>query len=118
MGNPLVIEAQKYLDKVDFIVDLYDNSFVWGSLEMLKDAGYTAEELTKIKTLDTLDSSVNQDAYRKELMEEVDKGHGTRAVMVHSKTGQKMRLTFEYYVFEFDGGHWMAGKGLKVEKLP
>jgi hypothetical protein len=49
MDTTLVTEAQKYLDNVDFIIDLYDYSFVWGSEGVLKRAGYTMEEFTKIR---------------------------------------------------------------------
>jgi hypothetical protein len=118
MENPVVVEAGKYLDKVDFIVDLFDNSFVWGSEGVLRASGYTLEEFMKIRNLDTLDKSVNQEEYRKELAEMLVKKHGVSTVLVNSKTGQKIRMTHEYHIFEFKGGWYMAGKGLKVENLP
>src|SRR4030042_3432659 len=118
MDNPIVIEAQKHLDKVDFIIDIDDNSFVWGSEDALRASGYTLEEFTKIRNLDTLDKSVDQEAYRKELVEMLAKKHGTSTVLCNSKNGQKIRMIHEYDIFEFNGGMYMAGKGLKVENLP
>jgi len=118
MDNPVVIEARKHLDKVDFVIDLYDKSFVWASDEVLRVAGYTADEFSKLHTFDTLDKSVDLDAYRRELSEELVKIHGTTILLCNTKTGKKVRLEIEYYVFEFNGGWYRAAKSLKVEMLP
>lgn len=115
--NSLVTEALKHLDKVDYIVDLFDNSFVWGGEGVLKTSGYTLEEFLKLRNFDTLDKSVDQDKFRKELAEELAKKHGTETVLVNTKTGQKINLTFEYHVFEYKGGWYRAAKALKVEKV-
>lgn len=118
MDNPVVIEALKYLDKVDFVIDLYDKSFVWAGDTVLKTAGYTSEEFTKLRTFDTLDKSVDQEAYKKELMNELKDKHGAAIVLCNSKTGQKIRLDMEYQIFQFEGGWYRAGKALKFEILP
>jgi hypothetical protein len=118
MENVIVVEARKYLDKVDFVVDLYDKSFVWASDEVLRVAGYTAEEFGKPQTFDTLDKSVDQEAYRKELEEELTKIHGTTRLLCNTKTGRRVRLEIEYRVFQFNGGWYRAAKALKVEMIP
>lgn len=117
MDSPVVIEARKYLDTVDFVIDLYDKSFVWADEKVLRVAGYTAEEFTKLHTFDTLDISVDQEAYRKELAEELTKKHGTTTVFCNTKSGQKVRLTIEYHVFELNGGWYRAAKCLKFDML-
>ncbi len=38
MDNPVVVEARKYLDKVDFVIDLYDKSFVWAADNVIRAA--------------------------------------------------------------------------------
>jgi hypothetical protein len=118
MENPIVAEANKYLHPVDFIIDLFDYSFVWGSEGVLQTSGYTMEEFTKIRNFDTLDKSVNKEDYRKELSQMLTNKHGISTVLVNSKNGQKMRMTHEYHIFEYNKGTYMAGKGLKVEMLP
>lgn len=118
MENPVVVAARKLLDRVDFVVDLYDKSFVWASDEVLRTAGYTASEFSKLHTFDTLDKSVDQDAYSRELSEELKKIHGTTKLLCNTKSGKKVRIEIEYRVFEFNGGWYRAAKTLKVEMLP
>jgi hypothetical protein len=118
MDNPVVVEARKYLDTVDYIVDLFDNSFVWGGERLLKVSGYTLEEFLKLRNFDTLDKSVDQNAFRKELSEELAKKHGTNTVLVNTKTGRKINLTLEYHVFEYNGGWYRAAKALNMETMP
>lgn len=117
MDNPVVIEAKKYLDRVDFIIDLYDKSFVWASDKVLQVAGYTSDEFAKLRTFDTLDKSVDQEEYKKELAQELINKHGTTTVLCNSKEGKKIRLTIEYYIFEFDGGWYRVAKALNAEML-
>jgi hypothetical protein len=117
MDNPVVVEAQKYLDKIDYIVDLFDNSFVWGGEGVLRVSGYTLEEFLKLKNFDTLDKSVNPEAYRKELADELAKKHGVMTVLCNTKTGQKINLTYEYHIFQYKGGWYKAAKALKAEKV-
>jgi hypothetical protein len=116
MDTTLVAEARKYLDKVDFIIDLYDNRFVWASDEILTLGGYTFEEFTKLRNLDTLDKSVDQMEVRNRMNEDLVKKHGDSAVLVNTKAGQKVRLTFEFQILEFNHGWYMACKCVKSEK--
>lgn len=118
MNSGVVSEAKKYLDTVDFVVDLYDKSFVWVNEGVLRVAGYSLEEFTKLHTVDTLDKSVDQEAYIKELSDELKDKHGTTTVLCNTKEGKKVRLTVEYHIFEYSGGWYRAAKGLKVEMLP
>ncbi|HUD20241.1 MAG TPA: hypothetical protein VMR81_07400 [Patescibacteria group bacterium] len=117
MDNPVVVEARKYLETVDFVIDLYDKSFVWASEKVLQIAGYTSSEFTKLHTFDTLDKSVDQEAYKKELAEELANKHGTTTVLCNTKVGKKVRLTIEYQIFELNGGWYRAAKALKVDML-
>ncbi len=118
MDDSVVIEAKKHLDTVDFVVDLYDNRFVWASEEVLQLGGYSLEEFTKLRNLDTLDKSVDQTEIRRKMTEDLAKRHGTTTVLCNTKAGQKVRLHFEYQIIELNGGWFMAGKTLNVEKLP
>lgn len=116
MDTLLVAEAGKHLDKVDFIIDLFDNSFVWASDEFLQLGGYTLEEFTKLRNLDTLDKSVDQMDIRERLNEDLVKKHGTTTVLVNNKAGQKIRLNFEFQIIEYNHGWYMAAKSIKAEK--
>ncbi len=118
MDNQVVTEARKYLDTVDFVIDLYDKSFVWANEKVLHTAGYTADEFSKLHTYDTLDKSVDPEAYRNELAEELIKMQGTTIVLCNTKTGKKIRLEIEYRVFQCNDGWYRAAKVLKVEELP
>lgn len=118
MDDPVVIEARKYLDPVDFVIDLYDKSFVWADEKVIRTAEYTPEEFSKLRVYDTLDKCVDQKAYASELAKQIAEKHGTTTVLCSSKTGKQIRLEIEYYIFEFQGGWYRAGKGLKVEKSP
>jgi len=117
MDNPIVVEAKKYLDKVDFIVDLFDNSFTWGGEDILRLSEYTLEEFMQRRLFDTLDKSVDQEVIRKKLAEDIAKKHGETIVFCNTKAGTKVNLTMEFHVFEFDKGWYMAGKILKTERV-
>jgi hypothetical protein len=116
MDNPIVVEARKHLDKVDFVIDLYDKSFIWATDEVIRTAEYTPEEFMKLRTYDTLDKCVNQEAYAKELANQLIQKHGNTSVLCNTKSGKKIRLTIEYHIFEFNGGWYRAAKALKVER--
>jgi hypothetical protein len=118
MDVPVVAEAQKYLDKLDFIVDLFDNGFVWASDEILTLGGYTFEEFTKHRLFDTLDPSVDQDGVRKRLSEDLSKQHGIIKILVNTKAGKKVNLEMEFHVFKYNHIWYMVGKLLKSEPLP
>jgi PAS domain-containing protein len=115
MDNAILSEAQKHLDRIDYITDLFDNSYVWGSPEALKATGYTLEEFTKLSNLDLLPKGDDKDAYRRKVLEFMGKKHGTTPLTFETKSGQIKRGTVEYHVFEYDGGYYMAAKGINME---
>jgi hypothetical protein len=117
MDNPIVSEAQKYLDRIDFIVDLFDSSYVWGSNEALKATGYTLEEFIKLRNTDLLDKKINPNDYRMEALEYLKKEHGTTTVKLEAKSGTRKQGLIEYQVYKFNDGYYMAAKGLKIEPL-
>ena len=117
MDNPIVVEAKKYLDKVDFVVDLFDSSFIWGGEDVLHLSGFTLEEFTQRRLFDLLDKSVDQVVIRKKLAEDMAKKHGTTTVFCNTKAGAKVNMTMEFNVFELNKGWYMAGKILKTENV-
>lgn len=118
MEPPVLTEAKKYLDTVDFIIDLYDKTFVWATDKVIHRTEYSPEEFKDLQVYDTLDETPDAASYSKILAEQIIQKHGTTSVLVKSKTGKKMRIEIEYYIFQFDNGLYRAGKGLNIEVLP
>jgi hypothetical protein len=117
MNQKIVDEAAKLLNPIDFIMDLYDMSYVWASKTLLNDMEYTLDEFQKLRSLDLLDEKVEEQKYRKVIADLLAKKHGTTSLTLNTKSGKKIKSEIEYQIFEFDGGFYMAGKGIKAEHL-
>lgn len=115
MDESLLKEAQRQLPNLDFVVDLFDLSFLWTSQKLQSKSGYLENELSHMRLVEF--SNMDEASWRKTLEERLVKIHGTAIIIIHNKQGLKMEFTEEYKVFTIGKNYFMAGKGISLEQI-
>lgn len=117
MNDELLAEAKKYLASPDYIVDLYDLSFIWASDRGLSLTGHPKEDVGKLRSVDIIafDEALTEEIFRKQLSERIGKRHGQMALPVKKAGGGVLQLTIEYQVFIYKGGWYIVGRVLKTD---
>lgn len=111
----VIAKAHELMPDVDYIIDMYDNQFVWGSKRMLEMSEYTLDELRHTRTSDTIDTSqMAPDTYRQVTMERLAKGKGQATIFTKSKNGKSIKIVTDYLVFQLDGGYYLASKATNI----
>lgn len=118
MDEGLLIEAKKYLPDPDFIVDLYDLTFIWASPRGLAMGGYDQTDVGKLRSIDVIafDQKYSEQDFRKELSQRLGQRQGTMKLPVKIKGGATAMMELEYHIFSYKGGWYAADKILEMVK--
>lgn len=119
MNEELLAEAKKYIGEPDYIVDLYDLTFIWASDNGLQLVGRPKEDIGKVRSVDIIafNEQFDEAAFRKQLAERIGARHGEMVLPIKIKDDGTAKMTIEYQVFIFKGGWYIVGKVLKTEPI-
>lgn len=110
--------ARQHLEAPDYLVDLYDLTFIWASPKALKLSGYTQADIGRKRSIDIIafDEQLTEKRFREQLTERIGKGHGQLALPIKTPSGERLMITLEYHVLSYADGWYIAGQ--IIESLP
>lgn len=114
IDSSLLAEAAKQLPGCDYIVDLYDLTFVWASSHALSVTGYTMDEILQLRNLDIADEAYDEVKLRAELNERIATGSGEKEYVITHRDKSKIFIHYAYKIFYFHDGAYLTGKLLET----
>jgi PAS domain-containing protein len=115
--DALVAAARRVLPDCEYIVDLFDLSFLWSNPQFTEKLGYPPEEVLKLRNIDMLDPRYDEARLRKQLIERVEKIEGENDYILVCKDKHKVLACLHYHAFQLAGGWYIAGKLASVKPV-
>jgi PAS domain-containing protein len=105
-------KAVEALKEPDYLVDLFDMTFVWASPKGMALTGYTQEDIGKMRNIDIIafNENLTEEQFRQELGKRLRRGHGEMELPVKKTNGEIITLKIEYQVIKHNNGWYIAGK--------
>ena len=108
MSDEILDEAKKHLSDFDFIVDLFDLQFIWANQNVSDIIGFSKDEIIKKHVLDLL--VINENEYRRSLVERMTKGSGNVDLIMKRKDNTHVSLSIQFCTMSFNGGEYLIDK--------
>jgi PAS domain-containing protein len=115
--DALIAAARNVFPDCEYIVDLYDLSFLWSNPQFTEKLGYPPEEVLTMRNIDMLDKRYDEARLRKQLIERVEKTEGENDYILVCKDKHKVLVCIHYHAFEFNKGWYIAGKLASVKPI-